>query len=616
MNTKNFKKFQKISTNFYQFRSRRLQISRPQAAYFHKFLSISIYFYLFLSILFPVFSAKLTVPDSLIVERTLYLVPQSAQPTCDADSEGKIYYDANDKTLKYCDGSSWKDLAGGGKDKSVATVIVAACDSLDSTLEGTNNPCPCDGSACSNPRADLTCDGVDDQETIQQAIDSLDSSGGAVYLLEGTYNLSDTININKDNVSLIGAGRGTVLSATTPSGNPVVKISKDRVLVSQIKIEREDSHDNIIRLEGANYCVIKNLWLRANDNSSYTISLDSNSHHNIISQVNFYDPGPNYFRALYMTSDDNIISNNILRGEVNLPGENNILSANLLSKERVWVSGNKNIILGNIIKEISSQQGIGVWGGDYNNIVANLIYNCSDDWGIQFAGSECKANLVSSNLLHDNGGGMSIFWTNNSLFVGNMFYNNNKYNFKKEIHQLCGSYNNLYSFNYIYDSDASVYGIYIDPGANDPWGNKGHYLVGNFIDVAGEDDYKIYNHNSALDITYTQKEKITIERQTFTLSSSPATLEAAVTPRGYVVFETGGNNYDLGTSDGSVNAINDGKAIGDLLILEGPSSGSVTIKNGANVKLKGGSDKTLQSEDTLTLLWNGEDWLEIAYSNN
>jgi len=112
-----------------------------------KLLFILLFIFLFFSYSF---SAKLNIPDSLIIERTLYLVPQSTQPTCDADSEGKIYYDANDKTIKYCDGSGWKDLAG-GRDKSVATVIVAAKDSLDTV---------CDVLGCTNERADFTCDGI------------------------------------------------------------------------------------------------------------------------------------------------------------------------------------------------------------------------------------------------------------------------------------------------------------------------------------------------------------------------------------------------------------------------------------------------------------------------
>lgn len=72
--------------------------------------------------------------------------------------------------------------------------------------------------AASNSRngagAEFACDGVDDQATIQSALD-LAASGersGRVRLLDGTYNLSDTLNMPSGvGVNLVGSGWGTVL---------------------------------------------------------------------------------------------------------------------------------------------------------------------------------------------------------------------------------------------------------------------------------------------------------------------------------------------------------------------------------------------------------------------
>ena len=60
-------------------------------------------------------------------------------------------------------------------------------------------------------RADVVCDGTDDQVEIQEAIDALPSSGGAVELLQGTFNFSDDLEITKSNVTIRGAGKSTVL---------------------------------------------------------------------------------------------------------------------------------------------------------------------------------------------------------------------------------------------------------------------------------------------------------------------------------------------------------------------------------------------------------------------
>lgn len=60
-------------------------------------------------------------------------------------------------------------------------------------------------------KADFICDGIDDQVEIQKAIDSLPASGGQVELLEGTFNLSDSLEITKSNITLAGSGKATVL---------------------------------------------------------------------------------------------------------------------------------------------------------------------------------------------------------------------------------------------------------------------------------------------------------------------------------------------------------------------------------------------------------------------
>jgi len=74
-----------------------------------------------------------------------------------------------------------------------ATRVVAASDAEDTT------------------NADYVCDGVDDQEQINQAILDLPTAGGRVLLSEGTFNLSGSVSILKSNVCLQGQGTATKL---------------------------------------------------------------------------------------------------------------------------------------------------------------------------------------------------------------------------------------------------------------------------------------------------------------------------------------------------------------------------------------------------------------------
>ena len=64
-------------------------------------------------------------------------------------------------------------------------------------------------------------------------------------------------------------------------------------------------------------------------------------------------------------------------------------------------------------------------------------------------------------------------------------------------------------------------------------------------------------------------------------------------------------------------AISDGSVPGQLLILEGqPSGGGFTfITNNANTHLSA-NGHTLNVNDTLVLIWDGNNWVELSFANN
>jgi len=78
--------------------------------------------------------------------------------------------------------------------------------------------------------------------------------------------------------------------------------------------------------------------------------------------------------------------------------------------------------------------------------------------------------------------------------------------------------------------------------------------------------------------------------------------------------------YQPITSSGAVTtsattAVLDGVLTGQLLILVNENaSDTIIVKNGANTHLS--ADITLGNDDTLTLLWDGADWLEISTADN
>ena len=60
-------------------------------------------------------------------------------------------------------------------------------------------------------KADYVGDGTNDQNAINAAIAALPAGGGSVVLLDGTYNLTGSVNIAKSNVVLTGSGASTNL---------------------------------------------------------------------------------------------------------------------------------------------------------------------------------------------------------------------------------------------------------------------------------------------------------------------------------------------------------------------------------------------------------------------
>jgi len=103
--------------------------------------------------------------------------------------------------------------------RSSVTFIVAAADSLH------------------KERADFVCDGVDDQEEINAAINALPAGGGKVVLLEGTYHLTAPIRILKSNVVLEGNGWNTVLFLEDGSDCNMIEIGDGTVSIRGIRIK-------------------------------------------------------------------------------------------------------------------------------------------------------------------------------------------------------------------------------------------------------------------------------------------------------------------------------------------------------------------------------------------
>jgi len=259
-----------------------------------------------------------------------------------------------------------------------ATVVVAASDSKDKT------------------RADYVCTGSNDQNTINEAIDSLPSGGGGVLLLDGQYNLSSYISIMKNYVSLFGQGFGTLLYLENGANTSVIRVGDESTTLKGIYIGHLQINGNKANQSTATEC--DGIYFYGGSSNYITDSL--------IEWVYTHD---NYFSGIglwytrYVTVANIISDSNDHNGiEINY-GEKNMVLSSLLSN---------NVTVGH---------GILIVGSNYNRIIANhTTGNTVAGMGFD---TNADNNLIVGNIIEES---TPIKWWSpgdNNYFVANEFLN-------------------------------------------------------------------------------------------------------------------------------------------------------------------------------------------------
>ncbi len=254
---------------------------------------------------------------------------------------------------------------------------------------------------------DYLCDGTDDQEEINAAIQALPSGGGQVVILDGTYNITSTIAINKDNVKMSGNGAATILKrmwgSTTEEG--VVTSTNNNTLVENLKIfgnKTEYVSENNYGIKVSGFynnivCVI------CAENSGVGAYFTGSFHK--VTRCHFSKNGGNGIELFcgYTLVFSNSFSSNSCAME--LRGSNNVIDCNVFSS-------NMN---GVIVYSVS------------NNVSGNVFYD--NDVGIKLISA--KNCVVSENIIK-RGNGVPSDYTENQetiVFSGtsneNNFVNNN-----------------------------------------------------------------------------------------------------------------------------------------------------------------------------------------------
>lgn len=348
----------------------------------------------------------------------------------------------------------------------VATKIVAASNSVNKN------------------KADYVCDGTNDEVEIGQAISSLPSTGGLVWLLEGTYNISSTITISRSNVKITGGGHTTVLNVMSDIPPPPQETyvlyanNVNDIIIENLKIVGEKAtakpnygiyFNGVTRGKIIN-CYITNMynhamWLYNSPDllilgnivespSSYGIYLRTNSNRCFIIGNRVYNTGQ-YGIVLdscnYCAIDDNYEEGSGQSGS-------NGYGIYLASSDMISVTANKLI----------NDRHLGIVGSGTNDstISSNYVYSAGQ-YGIYLA-SASNNNTVVGNAVRENSlSGIILNASHNNTITGNNSHRNVQhgiYIFQSDDNSITGNVsqendvNNTGSFDgiRIYEGDTNI----------------------------------------------------------------------------------------------------------------------------------------------------------------
>lgn len=332
---------------------------------------------------------------------------------------------------------------GGGGGKKYATVVVGA-----STAGYTAED------------VDYLCDGTNDQNEIQTAINSL-ANGGEVLILDGEYDIQSNISINKSNIKITGLGVSTVLNFNNATNDRIIYIYNcNNVTISNLRFNGDISNISqiSINVEGtstSSICeniIIKDCYFYENGYSCIKLSTNVK---NVVIYNNISQNCCNFFTStyqnFYVSVKNNLFYTDILLG-------NNIQNGAIFS-----YCTKSEITNNTIIFNIRNTNSVAIFSvsGYYNSIDNNQIYNA--DTGILMSNgySKCSNNYIFNAAIY----GIRVLSSNQNLINGNKIevegtYTSSQYSIMIDSNR-----------NYIIGND--IYGKnYADNGSNNEFVNN------------------------------------------------------------------------------------------------------------------------------------------------
>jgi len=227
----------------------------------------------------------------------------------------------------------------------------------------------------------VALDGTGDFESIADAVSELPSTGGVVYIKEGTYNIKSKIILPTDYISLQGAGPSTILKASTGLTGTIIEVnSKEGIVINSLKFEGNSISANGVELNSCTESLITGCWFSEIEDVSIKSATGSN----------------------------NIITSNFI---LNCIGNNIETSDNytVITSNTIYNSGAHGIallsdsdycIVNSNTLNIGAGHGISVQlDSDYNIVTSNIVN--SFDYGFNITSEQANRTFVTTNIFRN-----------------------------------------------------------------------------------------------------------------------------------------------------------------------------------------------------------------------
>ena len=301
------------------------------------------------------------------------------------------------------------------------------------------------GTSTSNhTNCDLLCDGVEDDVEINQAIQNI-AIGGKITILEGTYNITKQIIVDKQNLTMEGMGNNSTIlkrmfnttggSSTSSAYSGIIYLSANNITIDGLFLDGnstsyagETGNYNVNICGGRTNITIKNCNI-------------SNSYHGIRILIGSKN-----------TIENNIIENNTVGIYANTLNDSNISNNKLLNNSinHMCIYSSNNLNINNNLSYNSGTNGIYCYSLTNSTIQENIIDKVTGDGNTALFLSYCNNNIFSNNKMSNvtKGGGIYAINSSNNTFNGNNISETRSYG----IRILTNSTNNTFNGNSLYNT--------------------------------------------------------------------------------------------------------------------------------------------------------------------